>query len=270
MLSIDGALLDFKRLDNLANGDSPIHRLDPRAKVLATLVFIVTVVSFGRYELAAMLPFFVFPAAVIGSADLPAGYIAKKVALLCPFALMVAIFNPLFDREIMISLGPVGISGGWVSCLSILLRASLTVGAAIILLAVTGFPAICRALERLGMPPAFAVQLLFLYRYIFVLTEEGGRASRARDLRSFGKKGLGMRVYGSLLGSLLIRTWQRAERIHMAMLARGFTGEFHTRHTFRFGARETVFLLGWSLLFIFLRFQNVPRLLGTLLSGIIS
>jgi cobalt/nickel transport system permease protein len=217
-----------------------------------------------------MLPFFAFPAVVIGGANLPAGYIAGKVALLCPFALMVAIFNPLFDREILLRLGPVGISGGWISCASILLRASLTVGAVIILLAVTGFPAICRALERLGMPPAFAVQLLFLFRYIFVLTEEGGRASRARELRSFGKKGLGMQVYGALLGSLLLRTWRRAELIHMAMLARGFTGEFHTRHTFRFGIREAVFLLGWSALFVFLRFENVPRLLGVLMTGIVS
>lgn len=268
MLSIDGALLDFKRLDNLANGDSPIHRLDPRAKVLATLVFIVTVVSFGRYELTAMVPFFIYPAVVVGRGNLPAGYIARKVALLCPFALVVAIFNPLFDRDILVQLGPVGISGGWVSCASIVLRASLTVGAAIILLAVTGFPAICRALERLGMPPAFAVQLLFLYRYIFVLTEEGGRASRARELRSFGKKGLGMRIYGALLGSLLIRTWQRAERIHMAMLARGFNGELHSRHEFRFGRRELFFLLGWSALLITLRFRNLSQVLGSLITGI--
>ena len=268
MVSIDGALLDFKRLDNLANGDTGIHRLDPRAKVLATLVFIVTVVSFGKYELSAMVPFFVFPAAMIGVGNLPAGYIAKKIALLCPFALMVAIFNPVFDRTVLVHLGSVGISGGWISCASIVMRAALTVGAAIILLAVTGFPAICRAMERLGMPPAFAVQLLFLYRYIFVLTEEGGRASRARELRSCGRKGLGMRIYGSLLGTLLLRTWLRAERIHMAMLARGFTGEFHTRHEFRFGSKELLFLLGWSTLFITLRLQNLSQLLGALVTGI--
>jgi cobalt/nickel transport system permease protein len=118
------------------------------------------------------------------------------------------------------------------------------------------------------MPPAFAVQLLFLYRYIFVLTEEGGRASRARALRSCGNKGLGMRTYGSLLGHLLLRTWLRAERIHMAMLARGFTGEFHTRQEFRFGGRELLFLFGWSMLFIILRLQNFSRLLGALVSGI--
>lgn len=268
MLSIDGVLLDFKRLDSLATGDSAIHRLDPRAKVLVTLVFIVTVVSFGKYELTAMVPFFIFPAVIIGLGNLPAGYIARKIALLCPFALVVAIFNPVFDREVLVRLGPLAITGGWISCASIVVRAALTVGAAIILLAVTGFPAICRALERLGMPAAFAVQLLFLYRYIFVLTEEGGRASRARDLRSYGNKGLGMKTYGSLLGHLLLRTWLRAERIHMAMLARGFTGEFHTRQEFRFGRRELLFLLCWSTLFITLRLRNASQLLGSLVTGI--
>lgn len=267
MLSIDGVLLDFKRLDSLATGNSVIHRLDPRAKVLVTLLFIVTVISFGKYELSGMAPFFIFPVAIIALADLPSGYIIRKIALLCPFAIIVGIFNPLFDRNILLQLGPLHISGGWISFASILMRSLLTVGAAITLLSVTGFPAICRALERLGMPPAFAVQLLFLYRYIFVLTEEGGRVSRARELRSNGKRGKGMKTYGSLLGNLLLRTWLRAERIHMAMLARGFNGEFRTRHEFGFGRTELLFVLGWSLLFIFLRFQNVPRLLGSLVTG---
>src|SRR6185369_14241587 len=133
---------------------------------------------------------------------------------------------------------------------------------AIILVCVTGFADICRALERMGMPQAFAVQLLFLYRYIFVLTEEGGRMSRARHLRSFGGRGLGMRTYGSMIGHLLLRTWLRAERIHMAMLARGFAGQFHTRNEFRFGGRDLLFLLGWSLFFIFLRLNNCSQLLG--------
>jgi cobalt/nickel transport system permease protein len=270
MASIDGALLDFKRLDRLATGDTALHRLDPRAKVLATLVFIVSVVSFGRYELSALIPFFIYPAVLVGAGDLPAGYLARKIALICPFALAVGVFNPLFDTAELVRLGPLGISAGWISCASIVVRAALTVGAALVLVAVTGFPAICRAMERLGMPNAFAVQLIFLYRYIFVLTEEGGRASRARELRSFGNKGMGMASYGSLLGSLLLRTWMRAERVHMAMLARGFTGAFQTRQQFRFGAAELCYLLGWSALFITLRLFNATQLLGSLVTGIFS
>ena len=212
MASIDGTILDFKRLDELSAGASSVHRLDPRAKVLTILVFIVLVVSFGRYEVTALVPFFIFPAVMVALGDLPVGYIAKKIALVLPFAFLVGMLNPLFDREVLVRLGTFGVSGGWLSCASITLRAILTVGAALILVAVTGFPAICRALERLGMPRAFAVQLLFLYRYLFVLTEEGARAARARELRSFGRRGMGMGPFGSLVGHLLLRTWLRAER----------------------------------------------------------
>ena len=116
----------------------------------------------------------------------------------------------------------------------------------------------------------FATQLLFLYRYIFVLAEEGGRVSRGRSLRSFGKRGEGMSSYGSLIGNLLLRTWRRAERIHMAMLARGFTGEFHTLRESRFGGRDLLFLGGWSLFFIVLRLWNLPQLLGTLVTGMVQ
>ena len=207
MASIDGALLDFRRMDRLAAGDTALHRLDPRAKVLVTLVFIGTVVSFGKYAVTGMIPLVIFPVVMVSLGNLPPGYIAKKIALLCPFALVVGMFNPLFDRTVLVHLGPIDITGGWVSFTSIIIRAILTVGAALILVGVTGFPAICQALERLGVPQLFAVQLLFLYRYIFVLTEEGARASRARELRSFGKKGLGMASFGSLVGHLLLRTW---------------------------------------------------------------
>jgi len=267
MLAIDGSLLDFKRLDLLAMQKSAVHRLDPRAKVLTTLVFIVCVVSFGRYELAAMLPFLLYPVALLALADLPADYIARKVAVVIPFAVMVGLFNPLFDRQVLLQLGPLAIWGGWLSCLSIVVRAILTAAAAIVLVAVTGFPAICAALEQLGMPRVFAVQLLFLYRYIFVLTDEGGRVARARQLRSCGKRGQGLRHFGPLLGHLLLRTWERAERIHMAMLARGFTGEVHARRQGHFGRKEFLFLLGWSTLFIALRLYNFPQLLGLLLTG---
>jgi cobalt/nickel transport system permease protein len=265
MASIHSAILDLKRLDLLANGDSSIHRLDARAKVLVTLVFIICVVSCNRYELAALFPFFIFPVVMISLAGLPPLFIIRKILLVCPFVLAVGILNPVIDRGILLQLGPLGISGGWISFASILARSVLTVGAALILVGVTGFTAVCQALERLGMPQVFAVQLLFLYRYIFVLSEEAGRASRAREVRSCGKKGQGMASFGSLTGHLLLRTWQRAERIHMAMLARGFSGEFHAGRQSRFGAAEFGYVLGWSALFIILRLQNASQLLGSLI-----
>ncbi len=270
MTSLEGTLLDFKRLDLLATGDSAIHRLDGRAKVLVVLVFIVSVVSFGKYEVSAVLPFFLFPAVMVALAGLPAGFLLKKTTLVIPFALVIGMFNPLFDREVAVWFGPVGISGGWLSCASIVVRAILTVSAALILVSVTGFPSVCHALERLGMPQAFAMQMLFLYRYLFVLAEEGGRVSRARRLRSFGNKGMGLHAFGALVGHLLLRAWERAERIHRAMLARGFTGEFHSQGCSRFGKREILFLLGWTVCFVILRIRNVSQIVGGLISGVFS
>jgi cobalt/nickel transport system permease protein len=185
-----------------------------------------------------------------------------------PFALLIGLFNPVFDRQVILQVGALDVWGGWVSCLSILARALLTASAAIILVAITGFPAICEALEKLKMPKAFAVQLLFLYRYIFVLTDEGVRTARARQIRTFGNRGMGIRHFASLVGHLLLRTWERAERIHMAMLARGFSGDIHTaRRQTQFGRRELLFTAGWVCLFILLRLVNIPQLVGQLVTG---
>jgi cobalt/nickel transport system permease protein len=267
MASIDSAILDFKRLDTLASGDTTLHRLDPRAKVIVTALFIMAVVSHDRYAITRLFPFFIFPAALIAAGNLPLAYIIRKVLLLCPFVIVVGIFNPLIDRTLVLQLGSLGISGGWLSFGSIIIRSSLTVGTAFVLLALTGFPAICRALEQLGMPRPFAVQLLFLYRYIFVLTEEAGRAARARELRSCGKKGQGMASFATLVGHLLLRTWQRAERIHVAMLSRGFDGSFRTSRTSSFGSNEYLFVAVWSLFLVAARFIDLPKLIGTFITG---
>lgn len=268
MLAIDGSFLDFKQLDLLALRQTAIHRLDPRAKVLTTLCFIVCVVSFDKYEVSAMLPFLIYPVALIALGDLPPGYLLRKVTIVIPFALMIGLFNPIFDRQVVMQVGSIDIWGGWLSCYSILIRAVLTASAAIVLVATTGFPAICEALERLRMPQVFAVQLMFLYRYIFVLTDEGVRIARARQLRTFGRRGLGIRQFGSLAGHLLLRTWERAERVHMAMLARGFCGEVHSsRRQIQFGSKDLLFTGCWIALFLLLRLHNAPQLLGALIMG---
>jgi cobalt/nickel transport system permease protein len=260
------SLLDFRRLDLLATGESALHRLDARAKVVTTLVFVVCVMSFGRYTVAALLPFFVFPIAIIGAAGLPARLIWRKIVLVLPIALLIGLPNPLFDREPLLDVGGVGVSGGWISMLSIVLRAMLAAAASIVLVAITGFPAICGALERIGMPRPLAVQLLFLYRYLAVLGEEAMRMVTAHELRSSGQP-MSIRLYGALIGRLLLRTWDRAERIYLAMCARGFTGDFATGRSSRFGWPDIAYLAGWCGLFLLLRTQDVSHWLGAATLG---
>jgi len=132
-------ILDFKTPGPAGQGGTSLHRIDARAKVVVALVFILSVVSFDRYALTALLPFFLYPAVVLALGNLPADYFVRKVALFLPFAVAVGMLNPIFDREVMIRIGPFDISGGWVSCASIVVRAILTISAALLLVGVTGF-----------------------------------------------------------------------------------------------------------------------------------
>lgn len=269
MSKIKTAFLDLGYMDILAGRDTPVHRIDPRAKLLTTMIFIITVISFNKYEISALVPFFIYPAVMIGMGELPFYYLFRKLLIVTPFAVMIGIFNPLIDRDILMHLGPVSISGGWISFASIMLRFALTAGSVLVLIACTGFNSVCMALEKMGTPRIFAVQLLFLYRYIFVLIDEASRMANARSLRSFDGKGKGIKVFSYLLGHLLLRTVDRAQRIHLAMLCRGFDGEIRLQRRLKTGGREVVFTLAWSTFFIAMRFYNISQIAGKFITELI-
>jgi cobalt/nickel transport system permease protein len=224
MIDFDRAFLNLGFLDTLSYRNTLIHRLDPRTKVLVTLALIVTTVSYPKYEVTGLIPLFLFPVLFFALGDIPVWLIVKKVLVVSVFVVFVGLFNPLFDRHVLVRFWGIPVSGGWVSFISILIRCLLTIGSVLLLVATTSFPGICHALRKLGVPEIFVSQLLFLYRYVFVLMEETLRMVRARDMRSFGGKGHGMRIFISLIGTLFVRTVERAERIHQAMLSRGFSG----------------------------------------------
>lgn len=262
MAKIESSFMDVGYLDTLSYQGTCIHQLDPRIKLLTTLVFSICVVSFDKYQITGLLPFVIYPVVLIALGNLPLVYLLKKILLAAPFAFFIGVFNPIFDRTILVQLGPVAISSGWVSFLSIMIRFALTVSAVLILVASTGFNSVCMAVEKMGAPRSFAVQLLFLYRYIFVLADEAARMVRARSLRAFGGGGMGLRVFTSMIGQLLLRTLDRAQRIHLAMRCRGFDGEFRVVRPWKIRGRDAGFLLGWSALFVAMRLCDVPQWIG--------
>lgn len=294
MANLQNSLFDIFYMDTLASGETWLHSIDPRAKVLTTLIFLGTVVSFGKYEIAMLIPFVLYPLMMMAWANLPVGYLVKKMVLLMPFAFFIGIFNPLMDSEILLSIdfkgivgmvgirglidiagwhdgmGVIEISGGWISFLSIMIRFCLTVGAALILICITGFDSVCLALQRFGVPGPFIVQLMFLYRYMFVLIDEASRMVRARALRTFESGGqMKFSLFAPLIGQLLLRTLDRAQRIHIAMCCRGFDGHIKLVRKMNFGMSEILFTAGWSFVFIMLRLYNIPVKLGTLITEFI-
>jgi cobalt/nickel transport system permease protein len=260
-------LLNLGRMDDLARQDSPIHRLDGRIKVLTALFFIVCVVSFPPYTLGPLLPFFVYPLFVMSTARLPAGLIGKRLLVLSPLAILVGLFNPLLDRQPLLQVGTASISGGWVSFVSILLRFVLTVGSLLTLTASTGIETLCAALQQMKVPRLFVLQILFLYRYLFVLTEEAARLLRARSLRSFGRQGNGLAIFRSMAGSLLLRSLQRAEAISRAMYCRAFEGRIPIERPFQLTRQDILFFCCWTFLFGVFRWGNPIGILVGLIQG---
>ena len=270
MTSIEKNFFNLRYLDTLAQQTTWVHNLDPRAKLVTTLFFIITVVSFDKYTIAQMIPFILYPVILMGMGKLAAGYIFNKIMLVAPFALLLGIFNPFFDTTPHLMIGPISISGGWVSFASLLLRFGLTVCAALIFIALTSFNGFCLALQKFHIPEIFIIQLLLLYRYLFVLVDEAIRMVRARALRAFSSRRMSLATFTAMVGQLLLRATNRAERIHLAMNCRGFDGHIRMMHATRIGIAEIFFILGWSVLFLVMRMHNLPVLIGTSALGFLS
>jgi cobalt/nickel transport system permease protein len=260
-MTFDKAYFSVGRLDRLSYQDTFIHRLDPRAKVLATILFVFTVVSYPKYEVVALTPFFLFPILLISLGDIPVSFLLKKILIVSPFAVFIGIFNPIFDSGTVSFFG-VTFSAGWISFLSLLIKFSLTISAALLLIATTSFPGVCHALRRIGFPGLFVSQLLFLYRYLFVLMEEAMRIIRARDMRSFGRHGMDARVAVRIIGALFLRTVERAERIYSAMLSRGFQGDMPSMHRFKVRFADVAFVLTTVFGLTVFRLYSFPELIG--------
>lgn len=269
-MTFDEKYFAIGRLDRLAYGATWVHRLDPRAKLIATLFYLLTVVSLPKYEVPALVPFFLFPVLLMTLGGIPARFILKKVLIVSPFALLIGIFNPFLDTRTVVVIAGIPLSGGLLSFCSIILKFALTVSTTLLLIATTSFPGVCHAFRRLGVPALFVSQLLFLYRYLFVLLEEAMRIIRARDMRSFGTRGTGMRVFARLVGILFLRTVDRAERIYDAMLSRGFEGDIPALRRTRLAAADLAFMAAALLFLGVFRFFPVTTGIGRVAQGMLG
>lgn len=248
-------LCELDAMERTARMQSPLHCLDARAKLIVTVVFLVTMLSVPLTKLSELLLYFVFPLVTAARGGLNYLQIFRRSLIVLPFVTFIGVFNLFYDREPVFRIGMLVVTSGWISFLSIILRGLLSVQALLILVYSTGYYRICRSMQRLGVPSVFTTQLLFVYRYIYVLVDESLAMSRARDARSFGRKSYPLKVWGTLIGQLLIRTFDRAELISRAMLARGFTGtipaDIYPRTTWKM--RDTLFLVLWSAALILIR-----------------
>ncbi|MCB0062305.1 MAG: cobalt ECF transporter T component CbiQ [Caldilineaceae bacterium] len=218
-------------------GESLIHRLDPRTKVILTVLFILTVslTPFGAF--GSYIALFALLMATAVAAHIAPAYLLKRSVIALPFALAAVTLPFTVPGATLATIpifGGIAISQpGTIRFISILIKSWLSVQMAIILVTVTPFPAVLWALRALHLPAPLIAIVSLMYRYLFVLYEEATRLLRARSARSAAVDGVRSggsllwrgQVAGRMAGSLMLRSFERSERIYNAMLARGYKGQ---------------------------------------------
>jgi len=242
-------MLHINTFDRYQAQESLIHRLDPRVKVVVTVLFILSngLLPDGAWPAFALMWALVL--LVNGLARLPLDYAFKRSFIALPFALaaVTIIFTMPGHPLLTFSLGPATFTAtatGLIRFASIVIRGWLSVQMAILLVAATQFPDMMHALRHLRVPQILVAVVSFTYRYLFVLADEATRLLRAREARSArlagyrsgGSLGWRARIAGNLVGQLFLRSFERSDRIYNAMIARGYQGHFvtlnpHAMHT---------------------------------------
>lgn len=263
MTSLQSNLDAFSSLERLSLGMSPLHRVNPAAKILATAVYVLCVASLGRYELLRLAPFLFYPVLTVALAGVPFAMIFRRALVALPFCLFAGFGSLFFDRAPLFTLGSVAVSGGFVTLLTLACRAVLCVSAVLILVAVTPFASITNGLLRFHVPALFVELVEMVYRYAGVLAEEAEAMTRAFRLRSNGVK-LGLRTFGPFVGQLLLRSASRAQRVHQAMQCRLYGRAPAQMSRAKWTFSDAAFLLLVALSSIVFRIFNLPELLEAL------
>ena len=207
-------------LDRYGRARTVCHRLPPKLKIALTLAVVLAaaLVSPLLWPVHGVLAVVVFIGHTL--ARIPLSYLARRLAFFLPMVLVLSISVPLAS----------GFERGWEIMWGILFRSSVAFLAVVWLVNVMPFDQLLVTLRRLRVPAVLVSMLAFMYRYSFVVWNELEKMQTARESRTFGRAGLRWKwkVASQLVGMLLIRSLNRAERVHGAMRARGWDGRVRT------------------------------------------
>ncbi|GAA1914427.1 cobalt ECF transporter T component CbiQ [Streptomyces sodiiphilus] len=206
-------------------GSTPVHALPAHTKLVAVFGFVVVVVSTPREAVWAFGLYALLLAGVAALARVPAGFLLRRMAIEIPFVTFALLLPFLATGErveiLGMSLSEPGLWGAW----NILAKATLGVAASVLLAATTEIRDLLLGLQRLRLPPLLVQIASFMIRYVDVVAGELHRMRIARESRGFQARGpRAWKALAHTAGALFIRSYERGERVHLAMLSRGYSG----------------------------------------------
>lgn len=257
MGKLTNALYQIHEMDEMAEKDTRINQVHPLVKVIITVVYIGFVVSIDKYNLIGLLPFIIYPWILFNLADISVKSCFKKLRMVLPLVVFIGLFNPVFDHVPLYKIGKLVVTGGFISMVTLIIKGIYALFASFLLIATTGIERICYALKLLRIPSIIVTQILLTYRYISLLLQEANAVFQAYSLRAPKEKGVRYKIWGTLLGQLLLRSIDRAGNLYDSMLLRGFKGEFYYARTQKGEAMDYVYLFLWISILVSLRLVNI-------------
>jgi cobalt/nickel transport system permease protein len=208
------------------HGHSWVHRLPAHVKIVALVAFVFVVISTPWSSYGAFVAYAALLAVVAAVASVPALTVLRRMTIELPFVLF-AVLMPFLSPGPTVEVGPFDLSvPGLQSAFNLLVKATLGVIASILLAATTTTQDLLLGFQRLRMPELMVQIASFMIRYAEVITSDMRRMSIARQSRCFDATGpKHWKVLGQASGALFIRSYERGERVHLAMLSRGFSGK---------------------------------------------
>lgn len=264
MSKVSNAQAELREMDELSARTSPIHNLHPLTKLLVTLGYLFTVVSYPKYSFSALFVMLLYPVLIFQLSGIPVRLCFHKLRLMLVLVCAVGILNPFFDRTPMLALGGLTVTGGVLSMATLILKGVFALMASFLLIATTPIDRLCAALRRLRVPGILVTLLLLTYRYVSLMLRQVSVMTDAYALRAPGQKGIHISAWGSFLGQLLLRSIDRGSELYQSMELRGFRGEFHYADGPGYRAGDLCYTLCWTAFFLAARLADLPRLLGNL------
>lgn len=218
------SIFDLNELEQFARRKLWINGLRPELKVFLTMIYTVCITFIGKYNLSMALRFGIIPVLLFSIVNIPYKAILGKLIIPAIISVTLGIFNPFFDRVILINFGSIHISGGAISFATLFVKALNTISITLLLVSTTTIDSLGKGLAFFKISKNFIMLLLLMYRYIGILLSEVNKTMEAYQLRASGKS-VHISAWGSMVGQIMIRSYKRSEDIYNAMLLRGYGSE---------------------------------------------
>lgn len=207
------------------HGHSVVHRAPAHLKILTLLGFVLLAVAVPRGWWAAYAVLLLALLVVVRLARVPLGYLARRMWIEVPF-LVFAVLLPFVATGPRLDLGPFSVSHpGLVAAGALAAKGTLGVLASLTLAATTEPQAVLRGLRGLHLPDLMVQIMAFMLRYLDVVTADLTRTTTAMRSRGYDPRSPAhWPALARALGALFIRSYERGERVHLAMLSRGYDG----------------------------------------------